>query len=197
MADDGEATNVFPFLPLEMIGYEWKTYKSSLDQRIDDWPKGVELICDTMDFPDPPEDIMFFEVTPVFSAKVVKALSEHNIGSNDLQLLPVGLRHVSGTTYEDFFIANVIATPICLDRERAKLEIAKRKKDKLTNQLEVESIFTAAFFTEPLEGHDFIRPLEYLMATYCSERFKLLCEKLDAKGARFRGPVQTRSMKEQ
>lgn len=123
---------------------------------------------------------------PVFSERLRTALAASNVGTLDIQYLPLRVVRCTGEEIEGFAAANVIARIAALDRERSfLLGVREDKIDPLTGQPKVKHIGKAALTSEVLEGHDVIRLLEFFPPIFVSDRFVKVFNDLRCTGAEF------------
>lgn len=173
-------------------GVDWMVLKMGRPQTDWDpqsWFRASEKRCEGV-----LEDVLNTSTSlPVFSRRLKDALDAAAIAVGDVQYLPVRVIHYNGREAGQHFIANVLARVEALDRPNCvRLEEDPYEIIPATGKPRIKGIWgPITVFESPLEGHDFVRLLEYFPEMLVSSRFTSVFEEGGFTGARF-APIASR-----
>jgi hypothetical protein len=108
---------------------------------------------------------------PIYSARLRKKLSEAGVAG--VQYLPIRVLRPTGEGVRgDFAIANILTAAPVLDLERS--EVSRRPDDYFLEHRRgsISGVRRPVLRRSVLEGHDILRPSEWRVAYYVSERFR-------------------------
>jgi hypothetical protein len=123
-----------------------------------------------------PDDVLSEHLDiPTFSRRFRTALKKANVGTKDIQYLPVHVFKSTGEELDGYAFANVVSRIMALDYKRTDWGPLPPDPDEPidpeTGKLQVQGIWRAALIGAKLVGHDLIRLREFFPTVYVSERF--------------------------
>ena len=172
VGEEHRAKNAFFADEKEFHGVDWMTLKMGRFQpywNVDSWLRASEKRWDGV-----VEDVLNAACSlPIFSKRLKDALDGGGIAAADVQYLPVRVFHRDGREANGYFIANVLSRIEALDRENCiRLEEDPNEIAPATGKARVTGIWgPIAVHAARLEGHDFVRLLEFFPEMLVSARF--------------------------
>jgi hypothetical protein len=137
-----------------------------------------------------PDDVLQNDVgaLPIFSTRLREALDDLGIGVDDIQYLPVDVRHHNDALERGYAIANILTT-LEMDSQHSMLTVFPEDFPVPIKRGQLREIRRAAFTAKQMEGHDIIRLAQMPLYLYVSERFKNAFERHRFSGYSFSGGV--------
>ena len=172
MSDENSIPN--PFHPSEVGFHGIETAQLELGQTIENWHNGACVMSTSADDDGPLNDVLFLdrEMIPAFSPRLLLALQKAEVGTSDVQYLPVRVCQFSGDVITGFAVVNVLHHISGLDRDRCFMIIELEDEfDPKTGLPVIAAIGKIAVFPEVLAAHDVVRLSEFPTAFLVSDRF--------------------------
>ena len=187
---ENRVANCFRGNEEELFGRD--SFELKFGNRIDDWNPQSELRSGDPSRDGTPDDVLANALGwPVFSRRLVDALTAGAIGVSDVQFLPIRVSRSTGETIPGFVVANVIARIPALDISKSKLVgIDEDETDPLTGQLKIVGLGKAALKSAVVDGHDIVRLTEFFPPIFVSQRFVEAFNRAKFTGVTF-SPVMT------
>jgi hypothetical protein len=124
---------------------------------------------------------------PILSRRLRECLSKNDVGTSDIQYLPVRIARSTGEELPGFEVANVITRIAALDRENSfLLTVREDEIDPATGGPRVTGIGKAALKSAMLGGHSVIRLVEFFPPIFVSQDFVTIFKDGMFTGATFR-----------
>jgi hypothetical protein len=162
----------FMALENDLKGHDWLG-DFSVGNAIKKWNPDCALRSTEAKYDGAPDDILAnaFGLL-IFSANLRDAMFRSEVGTRDVQYLPIRVARSTGESLPGFAIANVLTRLPALDREHSKmLDVSESEFDPLTGQAKVLGAWAAGLKGEVLVGHDLIRLVEFFSPVFFSDRF--------------------------
>ena len=161
-------------------------YYLKIGRRIEDWNPQSFLKSENEEHDGTPDDYLADPLgVPIFSPKLRHAMERNDVGTHDIQYLPIRVFQSTDEEVHGYSVANVITRVPALNREHSEmLDEDPDEIDPLTNAPIVRSIWRAALNEGSLTGHDVIRLTEFWAPVFVSERFAKVFRSGGFTGAR-------------
>ena len=184
--EENRVPNFFMATQEETFGR--RSIAPQIGKTIDDWNVETHLWSDEPEWDGMPDDMLANALGwPIFSQRLRSVLAHGEIGTRDIQYLPIQVTRSTGEELPGFAVANIITRLPALDRDHSfMLSVDHDEIDPLTGMPNVSGIGKAALKSDLLHGHDVIRLLEFFPSVFVSERFVKIFNKNKFTGTTFR-----------
>lgn len=154
------------------------------------WPSVATLKAHRSNKSARPDDVLQSSLlVPVYSPRLQDALT--SAGIRTIQFLPVTIVRPNLKPIQGFAVANVLILKPALDLDASDLEVFPSDYFLPARRGLVRSVKKAVLLAKALKGCDIVRPAEFPVTLFASERFKSAYEKHGCTGYIF-GEVSVR-----
>ena len=171
----------------DLKGFE--DFQFRVGKRVENWNPEAWIRCMKREWNGDPDDVLQNHLAvPIYSARLQVIIREQNI--QGIQFLPLRVLRLDATEIPGFAIANILNTPPAMDMNRSEYDIFEDDYFDSADRGRVAGVFKMVLKRTVLEDCDIIRPLEFLVSEYASERFKRAfqaghCNRLFVRGSAF------------
>lgn len=162
----------------------WADWELRQGQVIEGWEEGAWVRAETRSDGEPDDVLQNHFGLLIFSSPLREALERAGIGR--IQYLPIQVLHADGSPIHGFAIANVLDTADVLDLDQSDYDVFDSDYFLETRRGKISGVREAVLRADQLNGHDLLRPANYKVHLYCSERFRDVFERNAFTGFSFR-----------
>jgi hypothetical protein len=144
-------------------------------KHIENWNPEAWIRCTDRAWNGDPDDVLQTHLgVPIFSPRLQRIVEQERFSG--IQFLPIHVLRLDASEITGFAIANILNAPSAMDLENSEYQRFEQDYFDPADRGKIAAVYEMVLKRTALAGYDIVRPKEFLVAQYASERFRAAFE---------------------